>query len=89
MRVYPELESWDEFYPNEIFIRMDGTEGDDDVSSVIKKAHIGSTIYIGALFGEAGETTTYKKVGDFDDLSDPFQSLLILGYVTNQTNQGG
>ena len=89
MLVYPEIESWNEFYPNEIFIKMEGNEADDDVVNVIKKAHIGSTIYIGALYGESGETATYKKVGDFEDISDPFKNLLILGYVTNQTNQGG
>ena len=81
MHVYPDPESWNEFYPNEIFILSDGTEGDYDVVNVIKKARIGSTIYTGAL---NGDTTTYKKVGDFEDVSEVFQSLLMVGYVNNQ-----
>lgn len=36
MPVYPEVESWNEFYPSEIFIRNEPME---DVFSVIKMAN--------------------------------------------------
>lgn len=37
MVVYPEIESWNKFYPSEIFIRH---RPNDDIFSVIKMANL-------------------------------------------------
>lgn len=47
MQVYPELASWDEFYPSEIFIAMGATDEADAFFPILKKANIGATIIIG------------------------------------------
>ena len=76
MLVYPEIESWNEFYPSEIFIRNEPTE---DIFSVIKRANIGTTIY-------GGDSTTatriYKKIGKIEAAPDMESSLVLIGYVT-------
>lgn len=76
MLVYPEIESWDEFYPSEIFIRNEPTE---DVFSVIKKANIGATIYSG---NSSNSTQIYKKIGKIEAIPDLDSSLILIGYVT-------
>ena len=75
MLVYPEVESWNEFYPSEIFIRNEPTE---DVFSVIKMANIGTTIYSG---NSSTATQIYKKIGKIEAISDMDSSLILIGYV--------
>ena len=67
MRVYPEPESWNEFYPNEIFIMMDETEQPTDVLTYIKMANIGAIIN---LHRANSGNTTYKKIGDVVSMDD-------------------
>lgn len=76
MLVYPEIESWDEFYPSEIFIRNEPTE---DVFSVIKKANIGTKIYAG---NSLTATQIYKKIGKIEDAPDMDSNLILIGNVT-------
>ena len=76
MLVYPEIESWDEFYPSEIFIRNEPTE---DVFSVIKRANIGTTIYSGT---SSTATQIYKKIGKIEATSDMDSSLILIRHVT-------
>ena len=75
MLVYPEIESWDEFYPSEIFIRNEPT---DDVFSVIKRANIGTTIYSGT---STAATQIYKKIGKIEAMPDMDSNLILIGYV--------
>ena len=76
MLVYPEIESWNEFYPSEIFIRNEPTE---DVFSVIKRANIGTTIYAG---NSLTATQIYKKIGKIEAAPDMESSLVLIGHVT-------
>ena len=76
MLIYPEVESWDEFYPSEIFIRHEPTE---DLFNVIKMANIGTTIYSG---NSVTDTQIYKKIGKIEATSDMETSLILIGYVT-------
>ena len=76
MLVYPEIESWNEFYPSEIFIRNEPTE---DVFSVIKMANIGTTIYSG---NSMTATQIYKKIGKIEAAPDMDSSLILIGHVT-------
>ena len=76
MLVYPEIESWDEFYPSEIFIRHELTE---DIFSVVKMANIGATIYSG---NSLNATQIYKKIGKIEAMPDLDSSLILIGYVT-------
>ena len=76
MLVYPEIESWDEFYPSEIFIRHEPSE---DAFSVIKMANIGATIYAG---NSSASTQIYKKIGKIEAVPDMDSSLILIGYVT-------
>ena len=76
MLVYPEIESWNEFYPSEIFIRNEPTE---DVFSVIKMANIGTTIYSGTSLTA---TQIYKKIGKIEAGPDMESSLILIGNVT-------
>ena len=75
---YPELESWNEFYPNEIFIAITNSDTEGAYLPVLKKAKIGTTIVLGE---NCSITTTYKKVGDIEDGADINSSLIILGEV--------
>lgn len=79
MIVYPEIESWNEFYPSEIFIRLGDNEQTSDAFPVIKIANIGTTFYLGQ---SANETLIGKKIGDIEDITDLNSSLLMIGYVT-------
>lgn len=78
MVVYPEIESWDEFYPSEIFIRMVDTDTHDNLLTVLKKVNIGTTINVGKT---ANTTETYKKIGDIVSLDDMNSNLLLLRRV--------
>ena len=79
MLVYPEIESWNKFYPSEIFIRMDEADTNEDMLPVLKIAKIGTTIYLGR---SANETMVYKKIGDIEALPDTVSSLLVIGRVS-------
>ena len=79
MRVYPEIESWNEFYPNEIFIRMGETETAMDAFPVYKIANIGTTIYLGL---STTETMVYKKIGKIEATSDIASGMILIGDVT-------
>lgn len=76
MIVYPEIESWNEFYPSEIFIRH---EPNDDIFSVIKMANIGTTIYSGT---STTATQIYKKIGNIVSLDDMDSNLILLRYIS-------
>lgn len=76
MIVYPEIESWNEFYPSEIFIRH---EPNDDMFSVIKMANIGTTIYSGT---STTATQIYKKIGNIVSLDDMDSNLILLRYIS-------
>ena len=67
MQVYPEIESWNEFYPNEIFIMMGENEAIGDAFLPIKMANIGTTIN---LHSPASGTSAYKKIGDIVSVGD-------------------
>lgn len=75
MIVYPEIESWNKFYPREIFIRH---ETNDDIFSVIKMANIGTTIYSGSSMTA---TQIYKKIGEIEAVPDMDSNLILIGYV--------
>lgn len=79
MVVYPEIESWNEYYPSEIFIRLGENETMADVIPIVKMANIGTTLYIGMA---PNETLISKKIGDMEDLPDSNSSMLMIGYVT-------
>lgn len=76
MHVYPEIESWNEFYPSEIFIKLGDNEKIPDTIPVLKIANIGTKIYIGT---PTDETIIYKKIGVIEDLPDVNLSLIIVG----------
>lgn len=78
MVVYPEIESWNEFYPSEIFIRMGENETSEDVFPVFKIAKIGTTINLGR---SSNDTMVYKKIGDIEGLPDMDSSLITVGHV--------
>ena len=79
MRVYPEIESWDEFYPSEIFIRTESGDSNEDLVSVLNKANIGATIYSG---NSMTATQIYKKIGKIEAILDMESNLVLIGYVT-------
>ncbi len=75
MVVYPNPDSWDEFYPSEIFIALG--EG-EDISAAINefvKANIGATILIG---NNATKSQTYKKVGEIESLAGIVSNVVLL-----------
>ena len=75
MTVYPEIESWDELYPSEIFILLGENETIDNAESVLKMANIGSTIYIGVT---PLNTAIVKKIGESNGLFGYTESNLVL-----------
>lgn len=79
MVVYPEIESWDEFYPTEIFIKMDEADTNEDLLPVIKMANIGTTIN---LSRSPNMTTTYKKIGVVETMGDFNKNLILLRDVS-------
>lgn len=82
MRTYPEIESWDEFYPSEVYLSMDISDEDADMLETIKKLNIGTKIYI-ALSSD--ETLIYKKIGQPKDLDTMYDDLILLGHVKMAT----
>lgn len=82
MHVYPNPESWDEFYPSEIFIAV-GDEPMAELVPILKKANIGATITIGDV---AIASKTYKKVRGVEALADIDTSLVLLARVTPNGN---
>lgn len=74
MVVYPNPDSWDEFYPSEIFMIVTGDDSDEAILNIIKKANIGATI----VLGERAQTTTYKKVAALASAADFDTSLIVL-----------
>lgn len=78
MIVYPNPDSWDEFYPSEIFIAASDAE-QEAALYVIQKANVGATIALGE--GTA-KTLIFKKVGDFENIQDFNSSLVLVGVVT-------
>lgn len=74
MHVYPNPDSWDEFYPGEIFIAMNSGDSEEEALRIFKKANIGATI----VLGEPGATTSYKKVAAIESLGDFEASLVLL-----------
>ena len=80
MTVYPEIESWDEFYPSEIFILLGENESLLDAESVIKMANIGSTIYLGTT---PVTTLIFKKIGESNGIiADIKSNLVIIGAIS-------
>ena len=67
MRVYPEIESWNEFYPNEIFIMLGDNELIGDAFLPIKMANIGTIIN---LYRPDSGGSVFKKIGDIDSVDD-------------------
>lgn len=80
MIVYPNPDSWDEFYPSEIFIAMANGDSQSDLVPVIAKAQIGASIVVGSA---ASSSITYKKVGEIAALADISTSLIFLGQVAS------
>lgn len=79
MVVYPEIESWNEFYPSEIFIRMAEADTNEDMVRVFKLAKIGTTIN---LSRSPNITATYKKIGVVETMGDFDQNLILLANVS-------
>lgn len=79
MRVYPEVESWNKFYPSEIFIRMESNDSNEHLISVLNKANIGATINVALT---DGKTETYKKIGDIVSLEDMDLNLILLRRIS-------
>ena len=79
MLVYPEIESWDEFYPSEIFILMGETDTNEDLLRVIKMTNIGTTIN---LSKSPTITTAYKKIGVVETINDFQKSLILLANIS-------
>lgn len=84
MHVYPNPDSWDEFYPSDIFIALDAGETLNAVINVFVKANIGATIVMGK---NGTESLAYKKVGDIEALADLSSSLILLS-ATKDPNPG-
>lgn len=79
MVVYPEIESWNEFYPSEIFIRMVEGNTNEDLFRVIKMANIGTTITISE---SSSSSTTYKKISAVETAGDFNKSLIPLAQIS-------
>jgi hypothetical protein len=76
--VYPNPDSWNEFYPSEIFVALEQRETQSSAVSVFVKAKIGATIVVGTA---ATSSTTYKKVREIADLDDIETGLVVLSRV--------
>ena len=85
MVVYPEIESWDEFYPSEIFVTLDDADSTD---GILKRAPVGSILYL----GQGGQITTIlKKVGEYEGGNEETEmpkKFVLLGYITSMNSQG-
>lgn len=80
MVVYPDIESWNKFYPSEIFILLGDNETTEDALPALKIANIGTTIYLGV---SATETYISKKIKDIEDLLDINSSMINIGHVNS------
>ena len=78
MFVYPEIESWGEFYPSEIFVSYDET---DNVDEIFEKAPVGSTVYMGINTETETTTTIYKKVTEVKDGAG-LECFIVLGDIS-------
>ena len=82
MTVYPEIESWDEFYPSEIFVLLGENESALDAKSVIKMANIGATIYLGT---SPMNTLIFKKIGESNGIAlDIKSNLVLIGWAAGE-----
>lgn len=75
MIVYPNPDSWNKFYPGEIFVALEGGETQGSAISVFVKAKIGTTIVVGTA---ATSSTTYKKVREIAGMDDVETGLVVL-----------
>lgn len=75
MLVYPEIESWDEFYPSEIFVSYGEN---DNIDEILIKAPVGSTIYLGT---NAQQTSIFKKVAEAKGAEDMDKSFILIGDI--------
>lgn len=78
MTIYPEIESWDEFYPIEIFVSYTAS---DNIDELLKNAPVGSTIYLGE---NAESTAIFKKVAKAKGSEDLTNSFVLLGVVSQK-----
>ena len=76
MTVYPEIESWDEFYPSEIFFQAGNDES--GAHEILKKCPIGAKIYMGM---GVDATSVYKKIGEYKVVDDMNTSLVLVGSI--------
>ena len=76
MTVYPEIESWDEFYPSEIFFQAGNDENGADY--ILKRAPIGAKIYMGTGIDS---TTVLKKIGEYKVIDDMPTSFVLVGNI--------
>ena len=80
MTVYPEIESWDEFYPSEIFVLLGENESPLDAERLFKKANIGTTIYLGT---DPANTAILKKIGESNGIFlDKASNLILVGIIS-------
>lgn len=75
MIVYPNPDSWDEFYPTDIFIALGAGEDISAAINAIVNANIGANILIGE---NATKSQTYKKVGEIVSIADMSSNLVLL-----------
>lgn len=75
MHVYPNPDSWDEFYPSEIFIALGTDETLNAAINAFVNANIGATIVIGT---NGTESQTYKKTGEIESLADMPLNVVLL-----------
>lgn len=73
--IYPNPDSWDDFYPSNIFIALGAGEKIEDAINVFVKANIGATILIGT---NATQSQTYKKVGEIKSLVELISNVVLL-----------
>lgn len=81
MQVYPNPDSWDEFYPSEIFIAVTRDDSSDAPLPVFIQANIGTTIALGQPGSSGQITRVYKKVGELETMADFESALVILSKV--------
>ena len=76
MVVYPEIESWDEFYPSEIFVSYTET---DNVDDIFKRVPVGAKLYMGM---NAEDTQIFKKIGEYKNPDDMANNFVFLGIIS-------
>lgn len=81
MQVYPNPDSWDEFYPSEIFIAVTRDDSSDAPLPVFIQANIGTTIALGQPGSSGQITRVYKKVGELETMADFESAFVILSKV--------